>query len=231
MIIAIIVGIVLLAWLCYGPIPTIVYKYLKNNRCSEEKEILLTFDDGPDAVYTQQLLNVLEEADIEAIFFLLGQKVQKYPSVAKKIVQQQHRVGLHGSAHENMWFLTPKKTKESIEKGMAQLRDNNMHPNFYRPPYGNINLFTLKYARKQGLKALWWTAIVGDWKKTESTELVERLNHRLTPGMVVVLHDSAEDTGGQQGSAQMMIKALEQWIPLVRQQGYRFIKPSERESE
>lgn len=219
----VLIGVLLLAWLCYGIIPTVFYKYFQNHQCSNEAKILLTFDDGPDPIYTERLMEVLKEEDIEAIFFLLGQKVQQYPAVTNKI-KQHHCVGLHGSMHQNMWFLTPKKTKQVIDKGMAQMKSFDISPQFYRPPYGNINLFTLKYAREHGLRPMWWTAIVGDWKNIESTELIKRLKKHLKPGAVVVLHDSAEGTGGQEGSAQKMIEALRQWIPFAKRQGYCFMK-------
>lgn len=225
MIAGIVGGMILLAWLCYGPIPTIVYKYLRSHRCGEEKQILLTFDDGPDPIYTKQLLELLDKEDIRAIFFLLGLKAQKYLAVTEKI-KEHHSIGLHGAAHENMWFLTPAKTKKTIDSGMAQLQGMHISPQLYRPPYGNINLFTLKYAKEQGLRPMWWTAIVGDWKNLESAELINRLNKHIKPGAVVVLHDSAEGTGGEEGSAQKMIEALRQWIPLVRAQGYDFRNPN-----
>ena len=66
------------------------------------RSVALTFDDGPDAVYTPMILNILKEKDVKATFFLVGNNMKKYPDVTKRIINEGHTVGNHTMNHMNI---------------------------------------------------------------------------------------------------------------------------------
>ena len=76
---------------------------------TKEKKIWLTFDDGPDPIFTTEILNILDKYSIKATFFLEGEKAAKYPYLIEQIKKTNHSIGNHTNSHLNGWK-TSKKT-------------------------------------------------------------------------------------------------------------------------
>ena len=110
--------------------------YFFENTSDFEKQIALTFDDGPGK-YTQELLDGLRERGVKASFFLMGSKVEKRPELVKTMHEDGHLVGCHTWSHIN--FL--KCTEDEIADEIARTNDliesiTGERPQFLRPPYG-----------------------------------------------------------------------------------------------
>ncbi len=220
-----------LAWLVYALLPTVYYKYLRDNSLRAlglqgEKQLLLSFDDGPDETYTPQLLDLLAAEDVKAVFFILAEKAKRYPELLARLRAEGHMVALHGKTHKNMWLCDYLDTQENLVDGAKIWTALGGGGAYYRPPHGNINLFTLHFLKKCGLKLVFWTVMAQDWRAdTTSFEIYRKLCARTKDGAIICLHDAGEDTGGAPGAPARTIDALKEFLPRQKSLGYRFVLP------
>ncbi|HKF21885.1 MAG TPA: glycosyltransferase [Candidatus Angelobacter sp.] len=116
---------------------TLPEPYQVNQYGAKEKEVALTFDDGPDPVYTPQILDILKREQAPATFFLIGLEAQKYPGLAKRIYNEGHAIGNHTFTHPNIsdvsaWYM------KSVEMNLAErlfASKLGIRPLYFRPPY------------------------------------------------------------------------------------------------
>lgn len=182
--------------------------------------IALTFDDGPDAKYTKEVLNILEEHDIKGTFFLVANKIEQNREIVNKMKREGHCIGLHSYEHKSAWLSLPWKTMKEFKKSIKIFNNNNIEIKYFRPPWGTFNLFTLKGANKNNLETVLWTVEAFDWRKNNTpTNISSIINNKVKSGDIIVLHDS----GGAEGAPRNTIEALRKLIPLLINKGYKFI--------
>ena len=96
--------------------------------------LCLTFDDGPDLVYTPQLLDLLDYWQIPAAFFVVGRQASAHPDLLHRMEAAGHTVGLHSNIHKSVYLMTPRQTAEDFRQSVETLRAAGLHPKYYRPP-------------------------------------------------------------------------------------------------
>lgn len=103
-----------------------------------EKTIALTFDDGPDSIYTQQVLKVLKSKKVKATFFLVGSFTERNGKVVERIHKEGHCIGNHSYHHLDFWNLNSNDLLEKEIKPTSELicRLTGIQPCLYRPPFG-----------------------------------------------------------------------------------------------
>ncbi|MEC1158617.1 polysaccharide deacetylase family protein [Cytobacillus horneckiae] len=101
----------------------------------------LTFDDGPDPRYTENILNILTTYNVPATFFVLGERVAMYPELVKRMNKEGHDIGSHSFTHVN-FAVADMETFEADMEQSEELIEKTIgyRPRFFRPPYGNITL-------------------------------------------------------------------------------------------
>jgi len=157
-----------------------------------ERQVALTFDDGPHPEGTPKMLEVLAEFDARATFFLVGEQVVKRPALARQIVTMGHTIGLHGYVHRPHPTRTSRAMREDFERGLAAIADaTGVEPRLHRPPYGIYSPASLRIARERGLQPLLWSKWGKDWRKVATPE---QITHRVVDGVqagdVILLHDA-----------------------------------------
>lgn len=154
---------------------------------TSEKEIFLTFDDGPHPSITNWILDTLEEYNIKATFFCVGENVCKYPNVFNNILKRGHRVGNHSYNHLSGWKVKNEDYFNNISKA-AELIDSNL----FRPPYGRITPSQIRKL-KHDFSIIMWSVLTYDFDNTISNEQIY-LNSIVStiPGSIVVFHDSSK---------------------------------------
>ncbi|MTI66215.1 MAG: polysaccharide deacetylase family protein [Firmicutes bacterium] len=187
---------------------------------TKEKEIALTFDDGPDSRYTLELLKILKRNNVKCTFFLVAERTFKNEGVFQKIIKDGHNIGLHSYNHKSAWLSLPNKTKKDFYNSIKTFNKLGENVKYFRPPWGTFNLLTKYYANKYHLKTILWNKNAKDWKKSTSSEdIINRLLKDIRNGDIIVLHDC----NGKKDTPVNVLKALEIVIPKLKKEGYKFV--------
>ena len=153
-----------------------------------QKEIYLTFDDGPHPEATPFVLGELKKYDAKGTFFCVGKNVKEYFDTYKQIILEGHKPGNHTYNHLNGWKTTDKEYLEDILQA-ANLIDSNL----FRPPYGKITQFQLKalQGKKLNLKTIMWNVLSGDFdEKITPENCYLNVMNNAGPGSIIIFHDS-----------------------------------------
>ncbi len=188
---------------------------------TDEKVIALTFDDGPDPRYTPEILEVLSKYDAKATFFVLGRSAEKYPEIIKRQYKEGHELANHTYSH--MFKARSPKLDEELEKTNSIIsRITGYSPTLFRPVGGIYTDEMINTAQKNGFKVvIWsWHLDTQDWKSPGVSRITKKVLDGASPGDVVLFHD-----GG--GNRSQTIKALEQILPKLESEGYKFVTISE----
>jgi peptidoglycan/xylan/chitin deacetylase (PgdA/CDA1 family) len=154
--------------------------------------IALTFDDGPHPEGTPAVLELLALSGASATFFLVGEQVERYPSLAAEIAAAGHEIALHGYAHTLLLRRTPRALERDLDRAVAVIEDaTGRSPACYRPPYGIFSSAGVALARRRGWAPTLWSRWGRDWGARETPErIARRASSGLVSGDVILLHDA-----------------------------------------
>ncbi|GAC1582044.1 MAG: hypothetical protein NVS3B18_15580 [Candidatus Dormibacteria bacterium] len=178
------------------------------------KGIALTFDDGPHPEGTPAVLEVLARTGTPATFFVIGEQVQRRPSLLAEIAAAGHAIGLHGFRHRLQARLPPAVVREAVRRGVAAIEDvTGASPVLHRPPFGVYSPAGLDAVRAAGLRPLLWSRWGKDWRRhTTPNRIANRVLAGVVPGDVILLHDA--DFYSARGSHRRTAAAL---VPILRE--------------
>ena len=161
-------------------------------------EVALTFDDGPNAIWTPRLLDILSSNAIKATFFLLGSRAQTEPALVRRIATAGHLIGNHSWSHLNLALTSASRVREELTRSSQVLEQITSVPvKYFRPPFGARRPYVLRAARSLGMVPVLWNAMTSDWSEPSSDKIVERLtkmvDHLERRGRAanIVLHDGS----------------------------------------
>jgi len=160
---------------------------------TKNKEIYLTFDDGPVPDVTEWVLSVLDSFDIKSTFFLVGENIERHPSIFKKIIADGHSVGNHTYHHLKGWGATTQSYLEDVEKCSQIIEANTGSvPTLFRPPHGRIKPLQAK-ALRNDYQLIMWNTLTVDYDRGLAKERCLHNSIKATqPGSIVVFHDSVK---------------------------------------
>lgn len=191
-----------------------------------KKLVVLTFDDGPYPPFTQELVAILEEKQVKATFFVVGNNASKFPEVVKLVESKGHEVALHAGEHKDFLRLNKAELAENISSGQKVLEELTGKPvKYMRPPHGFRDWAVMEEASKLGLKVVNWSVIPRDWTNPGAQEIAARVCKDVKPGAIVLLHDG--DAPKQTASRSQTVKATSLIIDELRKNGYNFVTVSE----
>ncbi len=163
---------------------------------SAERRLLLTFDDGPDAVHTPKVLDALDGMGARAIFFVVGDFVRKNPSLLEEIVERGHVVGNHSHTHPRLPELDAARVREEFKRCQDAVADAiGFEPAYFRPPYGEQSLTAWRTAQGSGLQTVLWSNESGEYGVREGAsvdEIAFGLASSLLDSQIVLLHDDTQ---------------------------------------
>ncbi|EEM17380.1 polysaccharide deacetylase family protein [Bacillus pseudomycoides] len=181
-------------------------------------EVALTFDDGPDFVFTPQILDKLKNYGVKATFFLLGENAERYPDVVKRIANEGHTVGNHTYNHPNLVKVSDEEYRNQIVRTEEILQKLiGYAPKFIRPPYGEIREKQLEWATEQNFMTVQWSVDTVDWKGVSAEQVTNTVLGNAFPGSVILQHSTPG--GHLQGS----VDALDRIITELKAKGSRFV--------
>lgn len=141
--------------------------------------LCLTFDDGPDPVFTPQLLDLLDHWQILAAFFVVGRQAAAHPDLLRRMEASGHTVGLHSHTHKSAYLMSPRQTAKDFCQSVEALRTAGLHPKYYRPPWGHATPASRRLAGQYGLTPVYWDVMAQDWKASiTEDEILHRLLQR-----------------------------------------------------
>lgn len=191
-----------------------------------KKVVALTFDDGPYLPFTQNLLTVLEEKQVKATFFVVGNNATKFPEVVRQIVGHGHEVALHAGEHKDFLKLNSSELAGNITSGKMVLEELIGKPvKYMRPPHGFRDWAVMEAASDSGLKVVNWSVIPRDWTNPGAQVIADRVCKDVFPGAIVLLHDG--DAPSQTASREQTVEANAFIIDELRKQGYNFVTVSQ----
>lgn len=218
--------IVLSLWLMYSLLSTVVIRTLSLKvirNLGEAEGVLLTFDDGPHPEYTLELLKLLKEYNVRAVFFIVGELAEKYPGIIKQMHAEGHMLGIHHYQHKSNWSLLPHQTKEQITRTKGILEQIiGEEIVLYRPPWGHFNLTTLLSTKS--LQTLMWSHIYKDWK-VEDHYLEKLLKEPAEAGSILLLHDNGDTKGAEDTAPLEMMDYLRRYLIKMQEENLPFAEP------
>lgn len=158
-----------------------------------EERVLLTIDDGPHPDCTPAILDALDRYDTKAVFFVIGERVKKYPELAREIVNRGHEIANHTMTHPQamMWGLGPIRTRREIKDAQATIKEvTGILPRWFRAPVGHRNFFTHPVTEQSGMQVIAWTHRAFDTVEHNVPKLVKRLTDGVKPGDILLLHEA-----------------------------------------
>ncbi|MFQ6878716.1 MAG: polysaccharide deacetylase family protein [Oscillospiraceae bacterium] len=179
------------------------------------KKIALTYDDGPDPVYTEELLAVLEAENVRATFFLLGQEIAGQEETVKKMYAAGHILGNHTYSHVDLLGLSEWEALEQLRKTNEVIAAcTGEYPQYFRPPFGRCS----ESINKQiSMLMIMWTLDTRDWECQDTGVIVENIVQNVKENDIILMHDGYETT----------VEATRQVIPILKEQGYTFVTVEE----
>ena len=179
------------------------------------KNVAITFDDGPDPDYTPKLLDGLKERNVKATFFLLGEQIEKYPEIVERMHEEGHMIGTHSYEHVNLSKLSDAKAMEQVNKTNQLIFElTGEYPQYIRPPFGcwkcNLDYDTTM------IEVLWDIDPL-DWKTANSGVIAKRVINKVQEYDIILLHDASVSS----------VNAAFKIIDGLREKGYEFVTVDE----
>ncbi|WP_214073195.1 polysaccharide deacetylase family protein [Mucilaginibacter sp. dw_454] len=183
---------------------------------TNSKVVALSFDDGPDAKNTPQILQTLKDNHIQAAFFCIGRRIAQNEALLKQIDDEGHLIGNHTFSH-HFWFdmFSAKKMMDDM-----QLMDAAMHnvigknPRLFRPPYGVTNPNLKKAIINGNYIPVGWSVRSMDTVIKDESKLLNKLKRKIKPGAIFLLHDTSNAT----------VSMLPVLIKYIQSNGYEIIR-------
>jgi peptidoglycan/xylan/chitin deacetylase (PgdA/CDA1 family) len=187
------------------PYPEMVWKVK-----TEKKEVFLTFDDGPIPEVTPWALSQLNAFDASAMFFMVGDNIDRYPDIFQQVLDSGNGVGSHTQNHLVGWNSSLEDYLENVD-----LCASKMDSSFFRPPHGRIKRSQVK-ALKEGYNLIMWDVLSGDFDQEISAEkCVDNVLDKVSSGSIIVFHDSVK-------AWPRLEKALPEILKQLKERGYSF---------
>ncbi len=187
------------------------------------RTVALTFDDGPDPVWTPQILEILDKHDVPATFFVVGSMAARYPDLVRSIHESGSELGVHTFTHPDLAQVSAWRVERELNQTqMALAGAAGVTTRLFRPPYSsttealdNPAYDVVRQAGELGYISVFSDIDSADWQRPGVDAIVRNSMPPNGQGGVVLLHDAG-------GDRSQTVAALDILIPRLKEQGYRF---------
>ncbi|MFG2947890.1 glycosyltransferase [Streptomyces adustus] len=188
-----------------------------------DHHLVLTFDDGPDPMWTPKVLDVLKKHHAHAVFFVTGTMASRYPELVQRMVDEGHEVGLHTFNHPDLSYQSKGRIDWELSQNQLALAGAaGIRTSLFRPPYSSFadamddkSWPVTKYIGSRGYLTVVNDTDSEDWKKPGVDEIIRRATPKGGKGAIVLMHDSG-------GDRHQTVQALDRFLPQLQNQGYEF---------
>jgi peptidoglycan-N-acetylglucosamine deacetylase len=198
----------------------------------DERVVALTYDDGPNPPYTDELLEVLRAERVHATFFVVGRAVAVYPGVVRREVRDGNAIGNHTWSHDHLVLDDQSSLRRTLERtDRAIFQATGVRTRIMRPPYGGRDWLVLGEVRKLGYTPVMWSVpLAGDWEYPPAPVIAARVLRYAGDGAIIDLHDGNQgivcaklhgmprlcDRSADVAATRLIIETL-------KHEGYRFV--------
>ncbi len=181
--------------------------------------VAVTFDDGPSAALTPQVLDIFNRHGARATFFVQGQNANRHRSLLARAAAEGHEIGSHTWSHINMRASSRDKIIRELDRTADVIAEaTGSRPRVMRPPYGSVNRELVNFVyNRYGTPAILWDVDTNDWRKPGVQTVVNRAVGKAKPGSIILLHDIHPST----------IAAVEDIVTGLQARGFRLVTVSE----
>jgi peptidoglycan-N-acetylglucosamine deacetylase len=152
----------------------------------------LSFDDGPDPVFTPQVLETLARHDARATFFMLRPSVLVYPALARRVIEGGHEIGNHGDLHLPPPLIPRRLLARELERGERAIVDvTGVTPRLFRPAFGVIRRSQTRWLAERGYTTVTGDVYPADPHRPGIEVITRRVTSRLVAGSILILHDGS----------------------------------------
>lgn len=182
-----------------------------------DKEVVLTFDDGPSPENTPLVLKALAEQCAKATFFMEGRYLRQSPELAKRVVSEGHSAGIHSDTHPHLSTLSPEQQLDDLARSRAAYKAVfGVETPAYRFPFLEETPALLAALKQANITVASIDLGINDWIKEDTTEiLAQRLNESLDKAGrgIILMHDANGPTA----------KALPTLLKVLKHKGYKVV--------
>ena len=183
----------------------------------EKKLIALTFDDGPSK-YTSVLLDILNDKNAKATFFLIGDNIKNNKNIVKKIYENNNEIGIHSYIHKLFTRINDEEIHEQIELTRSEILEIINYPiSLIRVPYGSLSDRVLNVIDNENLTSVLWDIDSLDWKFKNKDKIYNYVLKKIKGNQIILMHDTYKTS----------IEAVKELIDTLNKKGYIFITVSE----
>lgn len=181
----------------------------------EVKRVALTFDDGPNPEYTEKLLDGLKDRNVKATFFLLGEQVELYPDIVKRMYEEGHLIGNHSYDHVNLGAMCESDACDQIKRtNDAIYKVTGEYPEFLRPPFGSVKD---NVDKDMNMIVTLWDIDTRDWEVQNVASIESKVLGKAKDGEIILMHDAYATS----------VTAALDLIDKMKQDGYEFVTVDE----
>ncbi|MEH7492290.1 polysaccharide deacetylase family protein [Neobacillus niacini] len=189
---------------------------------TSQRAVAITFDDGPNPVYTPQVLDIFSEAKGKATFFMIGEQMRNHPEVVEQVANQGHEIGNHTFTHPKLSQLSIQdclKEIEETEKLIEKLAGRK--PVVFRPPYLDYNQETVSLLQRKRYPMIGAVNLdAQDWEQPGALHILEKSREAVKNGSILIFHDGY-------GDRSQTIEAVRMLVYELTSQGYQLVTVSE----
>lgn len=179
--------------------------------CQAQKCVALSFDDGPSPSTTPTLVDILDQYNVKATFFMIGSQVGPNADLVKSIADKGHVIGNHTWDHKDLTTLSAADARDEIDRTTTAIENAaGVRPYIVRPPYGAINDKTIQAI---GYPTIEWNVDPEDWKNRDVNIVYDRVVTATTSGSVVLSHDIHPTT----------VEAYKRIVPKLLDEGFTLV--------
>lgn len=197
---------------------------------TDQRLVALTYDDGPNPPYTEELLDVLAKHGVKATFFMIGNRMERHPETVHRVIAEGHQIGNHTYTHPLLGLLPPIAVKRQIERTDTLLqRFNITGQTVFRAPMLTRFLpvaWVLSKSDRPHISGDVWS---WDWTTQNPDRITARVLRETKPGSIVILHDGKAENRNANRSG--TVAATDRIISALKQAGYRFVRVSDVSEE
>jgi peptidoglycan-N-acetylglucosamine deacetylase len=196
--------------------PTVTSEPLK------QKIVALTFDDGPNPPYTDEIVEYLHKEHVPATFFVVGIAVAAHPDIVRKEVAYGNAVGNHTWDHAHLVLLSRAHIRRELTTTDDEIaRVAGVRTHIFRPPFGARDFAVIEVAHQLGYQVIMWSVpLPADWQRPPPQVIANRVLKYVKDGGIIVLHDGNR---GKSADRRNTVEATKLIVGALKAEGYRFV--------